>query len=122
MTKVTIDKVFTKQIETQRGARLSVGLKVKDSSIKDINDKDIAVNDRWINGFFDTNFVVPFKQGDTVELLIIEKDGKYLNFSIPGVGKPPAPDMGLLIDRIKKLEDAVFGARGTDTETEEPEL
>lgn len=122
MTKVTIDKVFTKQIETQRGARLSVGLKVKDSSIKDINDKDIAVNDRWINGFFDTSFVVPFKQGDTVELLIIEKDGKYLNFSIPGVGKPPAPDMGLLIDRIKKLEDAVFGARGTDTETEEPEL
>ena len=118
MTKVTIDKVFTKQIETQRGARLSVGLKIKEGSVKDINGQDITVNDRWINGFFDPKFTVPFKQGDSAEILIIEKDGKYLNFSIPGVGKPPAHDMSLLIDRIKRLEDAVFGSNVP----EEPEI
>jgi hypothetical protein len=120
MTKVTIDKVFTKQIETKRGPRLSVGLKVKDATVQDIDGESVAVTDRWINGFFDAGFTVPFKEGDEVELLIVQKD-QYLNFTLPGVGKAPAPDTAKLLERIKKLEVAVFGPTTTQESPEEPE-
>lgn len=113
--KVTLTRVVSNVKETKFGKKLSVGLKIKETAIQDINGTTIAVNDRFINGWFNEDFKFEHKEGDVVEILIATR-GDYLDFKIPGVGKPPAPDMGSLIDRIVKLETAVFGDKEVKNE------
>lgn len=108
MSKVTIDKVFNDAKETKFGPRAQLSIKIKESVVKDINEQDVEIGGNYIRGFFPAGFIAPFKQGDVVDLLIIKK-GEYLNFTIPGVGKPPTPDLQNIVERIKKLEDKVFG-------------
>ena len=103
MTKVTIDKVFSDAKETKFGKRTQLSIKVKESTVKDINGVDIKVDGKYIRGFFPEGFVAPFKDGEQAEILVLQK-GEFLNFSLPGVGKPPAPDVGVLLERIATLE------------------
>lgn len=108
MSKVTIEKVFSDEKETKFGKRTQLSIKVKESTVKDINGTDVSVAGKYIRGFFPQGFIAPFKEGDETEILLVQK-GEFLNFNIPGVGKPPAPDTSNLVDRIAKLEAAVFG-------------
>lgn len=106
MTQVTIEKIFKDEKDGQYGKRLQVSIKVKEPKVKDINGSLLDVAGKYIRGFFPANFQVPFSEGDQVDLLIIQK-GDYFNFSIPGVGKAPAPDTSSLVERIVKLEEQV---------------
>lgn len=110
MTQVTLTRVVSNVKETKFGKKLSVGLKIKESTVRDINGSDVAVNDRFINGWFNEDFKFEPKEGDVIDILIATR-GEYLDFKLPGVGKPPVADTSALVDRIIKLEQAVFGAQ-----------
>lgn len=119
---VTITKVYSNVKTTKFGEKLSVGLKVQEQTVTDINGDSHTVGDRYINAWFPKDFVFPFREGDKAELLIKERNG-YLDFAIPGVGKAPAPDVSSLVERIKKLESAVFGDSAKPAEVApEPEV
>jgi hypothetical protein len=119
MSTVTIEKVFSKVKETKRGEALSVGLKLREEFVEDINGEKINVKDKWVNAFFPKDFDFPFKDGDTADLLIVQ-DGEYINFKIPGVGKAPTPDIASLVKRVQRLEEVVFDG-GIEDEPQEPQ-
>lgn len=124
MTKVTLTKVFTGIKETKFGNKMNVGLKIQEDKIKDINGQDIVVGDRYVNGWFKEDFTFPYSEGDVVDLLVVVK-GEYLNFSLPGVGKPPAEDTSILKARIKELEAEIAALNNPlgsqDEEMEDPD-
>lgn len=99
-TKVTIQKVFRGKQMTKFGEMDKVGLKT---------DKH---GDTWVSGMFNPkkgpNGTENWKEGDTVEVYIEEKNG-FVNFTL----KPKAPSTGVdtsaIEARLKKLEDKVFG-------------
>lgn len=115
--QVTLEKVFANVKENKFGPKLSVGLKVKESTVTDINGTVHNVEGKYINAWFDKDYTFPHKEGDVIDIMIVERNG-YLDFKLPGVGKPPTPDTGALIDRIVKLENAVFGAQEAKKEQE----
>lgn len=115
MSKVTIEKIFKDEKDGQYGKRLQVSLKVRESKVADINGAELDVAGKYIRGFFPANFTVPFTEGEQVDLLIIQK-GEYFNFSIPGVGKAPTPDVGNLASRVTKLEKMVAELMGSKEE------
>lgn len=110
MTQVTLKKVFSNVKPTKFGDKLSVGLKIEEATIVDINGQTITVGDKYLNAWFDKGFIFPHKEGEQVDLLITTR-GEYIDFKLPGIGKPPAPDTSALVDRITKLEAAVFGPK-----------
>lgn len=97
---VKITKVFRGKQMTKFGEMDKVGLKTEQHG------------DIWVSGMFNPkkgpNGTENWKEGDTVEIYIEEKNG-FVNFSL----KPKAPSTGAdtsaLEARIKKLEDKVFG-------------
>lgn len=100
-TQVTIQKVFRGKQMTKFGEMDKVGLKT---------DKH---GDTWVSGMFNPkkgpNGTENWKEGDTVDIYIEEKNG-FVNFSL----KPKAPSATIGTDpevlaRLKKLEDKVFG-------------
>lgn len=103
--KVTIDAINRSQRETVRGIADTVGLKIVETTIQDINGKDIQVNDRWLNTF-KVEGTQAWDKGSVVNIKVIEKDGKYLNFT-PVIGV----DTDDLNARVTKLEGAVFGSK-----------
>ncbi len=104
--KVTLEKVFANVKENKFGPKLSVGLKVREPMVLDINGNEHSTEGRYINAWFDKDFIFPHKEGDVVDLLIVERNG-YLDFKLPGVGKPPTPDMGSFIERLATVEGQV---------------
>lgn len=120
---VTLKKVFTSVKTTKFGDKLSVGLKIEEPTVTDINGQPITVGDKYLNAWFDKNFIFPHTEGEKVDILITTR-GEYIDFKLPGIGKPPAPDLGSIIDRIKKLEDVVYNSASpilnSNTGTTEP--
>lgn len=86
--KVTLDKIFRKEKEGSKGKYISVGLKTP------------QYPDKWINGFEDDT-TKHWKDGDEVEIELIEKDG-YLNFKTVGVYIGDAISKGTQLDRIEQ--------------------
>lgn len=72
--KLTIQKIFRKDKETQYGLKQSVGLKT------------LEYGDKWVNGWGDENNK-DWKEGDVVEADITLK-GEYINFKAVGTIKP----------------------------------
>lgn len=92
MAVVTIEKIFKKMIETKYGERENIGLKVVEGVIQDINGDDVAVAERWLNGFRDKNHETDkWVEGMKVKILINEKEytkkdgtkARAINFKLP---------------------------------------
>lgn len=101
---VTITNIYTDIKEGKYGPSQQISLKIAESTAEDINGDKVSTAGKYIRGFFKPDFVFPYKQGEQGDILIVQK-GEYLNFTLPGVGKAPAPDANALINRIKKIEE-----------------
>lgn len=106
MSKVTLEKVFTKVKETKFGPKLSVGLKVKEASVEDINGIKVQVNDRYINGWFKQDYVFPHKEGEEIEILLTTR-GEYLDFTLPEIAAQKRGGDPSLGPRVAKLEKQI---------------
>lgn len=82
MSKVTINKVFQSEKETKFGLKVSVGLKIDEDTVTDINGEDVEIKDRYINGWFPKGYDFPFQEGDVVNVLVAVR-GDYLDFKLP---------------------------------------
>ena len=116
--QVTLTRVSKNVKETKFGNKLSVGLKIKETEVTDINGTKVAVNDRFLNGWFNEDFKFEPQEGDVIDILITTRDN-YIDFKLPGVGKPPAPDMSAIVERIARLESVVYGTK--ENNKSEPE-
>lgn len=113
--KVTLEKVFKNVKETKFGPKLSVGLKIRESKVTDIEGKEVIVGDRYLNAWFKPDFNFAHDVGDSIDILIKQR-GEWLDFSIP----KPGENTGALADlaaRVARLE-AHCGL--TTTEPEPP--
>ena len=119
MSKVTIKKVFQAEKETKFGMKVSVGLKIEEETVTDVNGETVEVKDRYINGWFPKGYEFPFQEGDIVNILIAERD-VYLDFKIPDGST--SGDMSIT-SRVLKLEKQMKGLLGEtkDTSDKEPE-
>ncbi len=94
--KLTISRIFRGEQETKYGIKPKVAIKVA--------EKD---DDKWLSTFKVAG-TENWKEGDIVSVDVTENNG-FLNFV------PAQASSNELEDRIKKLEDKVFG---TDKEDE----
>jgi hypothetical protein len=104
MSKVTLEAVNRSQKETAYGIKTQIGIKISETSIKDVNGNDIIVADRWLNTFT-TKGTESWDKGMSVNIDVIEKDGKYLNFK-PGQA---AQTDDAVLARLDRIEAKVFG-------------
>lgn len=84
--------------------------------IQTIEHHDEAGNPIWLNGF--SKHKPEWKEGDVLEVEIAEEvfnGQKQLNFRLPKKNKAD-PEVEA---RLKKLEDAVFGANKVEVATED---
>lgn len=102
---VTLDGVSRNTKDTQYGPKEQLGIKVVESKVFDINGLEITVSDRWLNTY-NTKGTEGWDKGMKVNVLITEKDGKYLNFKPADAGAQPPSELEV---RVKRLEDKVFG-------------
>ena len=114
--KVTLKKVFTNIKTTKFGEKLSVGLKIEENEVQDINGDTIQVNDRYINCWLPKESTFPYSEGDVVNILVKQR-GDFLDFKLadspqykPGVKQ----DNSDLERRVKALEDKVFAEEVSD--------
>ncbi len=122
MTQVTIEKVFTKVKETKFGEKLSVGLKIKESSVEDLNGAAVQVNDRYLNGWFNKDYKFPYKEGDEVDIIITTR-GDWLDFQLPEVAamkKGGDPTIGPRVTKLEKQMAQVLAKLAVDA-GEEPD-
>lgn len=82
MSKITIKKVFSNIKDTKHGPKTSIGLKVEEEIVTDINGEEIKLGERFINGWFPKDFTFPFQEGDIVNILMTTRD-EYVNFKLP---------------------------------------
>lgn len=91
---VTLTRVYRSDKDTKFGVRNSVGIKTNE------------YGDKWLSSLFDPskgkNGTEDWKEGDTVNIFISEKDG-YLNFTL----KAKAPSLEELDARLKRIEKAL---------------
>jgi hypothetical protein len=105
--KVTLTKVFTGVKETKYGEKLSVGLKIAEKTVNDIDGNTVEVNDRYINAWFPKNTHFPYSEGDTVDIRVKQR-GDYLDFQlIDKLEETNTSGNKNLEDRIFKLEDRI---------------
>ena len=110
MSVVTIVRTFKKVVETKYGSKPSLAIKTEEHG------------DKWLSTFKVTSEMDNWKEGDKVTINIQEKGG-FLNFDTIGVGSQaksssPASGNSNYEDRIKKLEDAVFGQKVPDVQVD----
>jgi hypothetical protein len=102
--KVTLTKVFRGEQETPYGLRTKVGIKIQEEDIILEDGRSANVADKWLTMLAKpgtTTGTEEWETGASVEIEISEKKG-YYNFKVVG---------NSLEDRVKKLEDTVFGAK-----------
>ncbi len=97
--KVTIEKVFNDTVQTKYGTKPK-------TSIYTTEYPGVRMSS------FDKG-AYSWKVGDVVEITI-EKNGQFVNFRV-GAGAPSGTGGSNVEARLKKLEDAVFGPRETET-------
>jgi len=104
-TKVTLTKVFrgeSGEVKTKFGDRTKVGIKVQEESVMLEDGRTANVSDKYLTALFKPNTTSgteDWEAGKQVEVSISEREG-YFNFKVVGFE---------LEDRLKRLEDAVFG-------------
>lgn len=103
MSKVTITKVFQSEKETKFGPKVSVGLKIEEPNVTDLNGESVDIKDRYINGWFPKGYEFPFQEGDIVNVIVTER-GEYLDFKIP---EGSTLGEGSITARVLKLERLV---------------
>ena len=115
MSKVTIKKVFSNIKETKFGPKMSIGLKVEETTVSDINGEDIEIKDRFINSWFPKDFTFPFQEGDIVNVLITSR-GDYLDFKLPE--NATSGDMSIT-SRVLRLETQMKGLLDSEKTVDE---
>lgn len=113
--KVTLEKVFKNVKETKFGPKLSVGLKIRESKVTDIEGKEVIIGDRYLNAWFKPDFVFNHDVGDTIEILVKQR-GEWLDFTLPKPGEN-AGALAELAARVAALE-AHCGITRTEPEPE----
>ena len=119
MNKVTLEKVFTKVKETKFGPKLSVGLKIKEATVTDVDGVEVQVNDRYLNAWLKEDAVFPHKEGDVIEIAVKQR-GEWLDFSLgafKGGTSSDGPRLAAIEARLSKLEAQMAGHH-EDVETE----
>jgi len=119
MNKVTLEKVFTKVKETKFGPKLSVGLKIKEATVTDVDGVEVQVNDRYLNAWLKEDAVFPHKEGDVIEIAVKQR-GEWLDFSLgafKGGTSSDGPRLAAIEARLSKIEARLDGA-DEDEETE----
>lgn len=96
MEKVTIKKVFRKEVETKYGIKPQIAIKTEQHG------------EKWLSSF-KTKGTENWKEGDVVEIAI-EKKGEFLNFTLT---ENPNTE---LIKRIERLENKIFGTETIQVE------
>jgi hypothetical protein len=102
--KVTIEKIFRGEQETKFGMRNKIGLKVREHDIILEDGSPANVDDKYLTMLAKPeldNGTETWETGQQVEVAVTEKGG-YFNFRVVGFS---------VEDRLKKLEEAVFGAK-----------
>lgn len=84
--KVTLTQVLSKAKETKYGMKQSVGIKIQEETVLDINGETVEVNDRYLNGWFKEGYEPPFTIGDTIDI-VVKQRGEWLDFSLPKAGE-----------------------------------
>jgi hypothetical protein len=110
--KVTLEKVFRGEQETKFGMRNKVGIKIREQDIILEDGSPANVSDKYITALFKpevSNGTEEWEEGMQVEITASEKGG-YFNFKPVGHG---------IEDRLKKLEDVVFGQKSVVESTNE---
>ena len=115
MITVTIDKVFKNKKTTKFGEKLSVGLKIKETTVKDINGEDVTIGDRYLNAWFPADYDFTPQAGDTIDILVKQR-GEWLDFSTKEQAanskSGQADRLTALEARVRKLEEAAALDRG----------
>tara|TARA_R100001086_G_C11848217_1_gene261010 strand:+ start:2259 stop:2627 length:369 start_codon:yes stop_codon:yes gene_type:complete len=113
--KVTLTKVYTNVKETKYGEKLSVGLKIAEKQVNDIDGNSIDVNDRYINAWFPKDTEFAYSEGDTIDIRVKQR-GEYLDFQlVDGLPKPGAA----LEARVAKLEKQMAELTGGEVVDED---
>ncbi len=105
MSKVTLTRIFRKDVDTRFGIKPKVGIQTKEHEDKWLSTFKVAGTENW-------------EEGMEVEINIIEK-GDFMNFSVVGSSNTPSPSItNKLEDRVSKLEYEVFRKKEPETESE----
>ncbi len=88
--KLTITKIFRGNVTTKYGDKEKISIKATQRG------------DSWISTF-KTKGTENWKEGDTVEAFVVEKNG-YLNMSV----EEPQADLQNILSRVTALEKVVF--------------
>lgn len=121
--KVTLNKVFTSVKETKYGEKLSVGLKINEKQVNDIDGNTVDVNDRYINAWFPKDTRFPYNEGDTIDIRVKQR-GDYLDFQLindmPKPGQAAVSDTRIsnLESRVAKLEEIIANTPAVSDPTE----
>ena len=115
MNTVTITKVSSNVKETKFGPKLSVGLKIKELVVQDINGEAVNVGDRYLNAWFPKDHVFKYKEGDKIDI-IVKQRGEWLDFMTKEQAEKSKTGVGDILkdheSRIQKLEAALAEKRG----------
>jgi len=117
MSKVTLKKVFQSEKETKFGMKVSVGLKIEEETVTDINGEDVEVKDRYINGWFPKGYDFPFQEGDVVNVLVAVR-GDYLDFKIPDNATSGEMSITKRVLRLEKQMKDLTEGKSEKKETE----
>ena len=115
--KVTLDKVFKSVKETKFGEKLSVGIKIKEATVHDINGDEVTVGDRYINAWMPKDAQFNYEAGQVINIQVKQR-GDYLDFKMVDGQQPSTPSTSGLEERVKRLEEAVFKDEPVDSEPE----
>ena len=103
--KVIITKVWRGEADTKFGKKNTLAIKT-DSKL----DSAGSTTDKWISFMYGKDDGGTSKWTDGMEVdITVEKSGDYFNFTPAGFVKGGSAGIQQLVDRITKLEEAVFG-------------
>lgn len=117
--KVTISRIVRGDKDTKFGTKNSVGLKIQETTISDVNGNEVEVNDRWLNCLYDLNRqngTEAWNDGDSVDI-DVTVNGEYLNFRPSSADSVRASNN--LEERVKKIEEHL--GFNKDNVVEEPD-
>lgn len=116
---VTIKGIYRDEKETKYGKKDQVALKVEENEVIDQDGTSIQVGDRYIRGLFapGQSGTEEWENGDQVNIRIAQS-GDFLNFKMADGDQPTQKTP--LVDRVKRLEDAVFNQKEAEAKVEEP--
>ena len=108
MGKVTLTKVFRKDVDTRYGIKPKVSIMTVEHGEKWLSSFKVKGTENWEDG---------------MEVAIdVQEKGDFMNFNPTGVSSTATQAPSNLETRVKKLEDEVFGAVDVSTDDETDSL